>query len=433
MPETSSTTNYKNKCTTAADAVSTIKSGDKIFIHANASNPFPLVDALVERAPQLKNVDVFQLLSLGDARHAEEKYRDSFRVQSLFIGHNTREAVNGGRGDYIPIFMSEIPELFQSKTIDLDVAVIQVAPPDKNGDCSLGLAVEATLAAAMNARYVIAEVNAQMPRTLGNCMVPLDKINKIVETNRPIPELISRPSTDIDKAIAQNIATLVEDQSTVQLGIGSIPNAVIGFLKNKKDLGIHTEMFSDGLLELIEAGVITNKYKTVLPGKIAVSFVLGTKRVYDFVHENQSVEFHPCDYINDPYIICQNRKMVAINSAIEVDLTGQVAADCIGSRLYSGFGGQVDFMRGTARSKGGKPIIALPSTAKNGSISKIVASLTQGAGVVTGRADVHYVITEYGIAQLHGKSLRERAKALIEIAHPKFRADLERSTFKVGS
>ncbi len=433
MPETSSTTNYKNKCTTAADAVSTIKSGDKIFIHANASNPFPLVDALVERAPQLKNVDVFQLLSLGDAKHAEEKYRDSFRVQSLFIGHNTREAVNSGRGDYIPIFMSEIPELFQSKTIDLDVAVIQVAPPDKNGDCSLGLAVEATLAAAMNARYVIAEVNAQMPRTLGNCMVPLDKINKIVETNRPIPELISRPSTDIDKAIAQNIATLVEDQSTVQLGIGSIPNAVIGFLKNKKDLGIHTEMFSDGLLELIEAGVITNKYKTVLPGKIAVSFVLGTKRVYDFVHENQSVEFHPCDYINDPYIICQNRKMVAINSAIEVDLTGQVAADCIGSRLYSGFGGQVDFMRGTARSKGGKPIIALPSTAKNGSISKIVASLTQGAGVVTGRADVHYVITEYGIAQLHGKSLRERAKALIEIAHPKFRADLERSTFKVGS
>lgn len=433
MPETSSTTSYKNKCTTAADAVSTIKSGDKIFIHANASNPFALVDALVERAPQLKDVDVFQLLSLGDAKHAEEKYRDSFRVQSLFIGHNTREAVNSGRGDYIPVFMSEIPELFNSKTIDLDVAVIQVAPPDKNGNCSLGLAVEATLAAAMNARYVIAEVNEQMPRTLGNCMVPLDKINKIIETNRPIPELISRPSTDIDKAIAQNIATLVEDQSTVQLGIGSIPNAVIGFLKNKKDLGIHTEMFSDGLLELIEAGVVTNKYKTVLPDKIAVSFVLGTKRVYDFVHENESVEFHPCDYINDPYIISQNRKMVAINSAIEVDLTGQVAADCIGSKLYSGFGGQVDFMRGTARSKGGKPIIALPSTAKNGSISKIVASLTQGAGVVTGRADVHYVITEYGIAQLHGKSLRERAKALIEIAHPKFRADLERSTFKVGS
>ncbi|MBP7861904.1 acetyl-CoA hydrolase/transferase family protein [bacterium] len=433
MPETSSTTSYKNKCTTAADAVSTIKSGDKIFIHANASNPFALVDALVERAPQLKDVDVFQLLSLGDAKHAEEKYRDSFRVQSLFIGHNTREAVNSGRGDYIPVFMSEIPELFNSKTIDLDVAVIQVAPPDKNGNCSLGLAVEATLAAAMNARYVIAEVNEQMPRTLGNCMVPLDKINKIIETNRPIPELISRPSTDIDKAIAQNIATLVEDQSTVQLGIGSIPNAVIGFLKNKKDLGIHTEMFSDGLLELIEAGVVTNKYKTVLPDKIAVSFVLGTKRVYDFVHENESVEFHPCDYINDPYIISQNRKMVAINSAIEVDLTGQVAADCIGSKLYSGFGGQVDFMRGTARSKGGKPIIALPSTAKNGSISKIVANLTTGAGVVTGRADVHYVITEYGIAQLHGKSLRERAKALIEIAHPKFRADLERSTFKVGS
>ncbi len=433
MLEASSTTSYKNKCTTAADAVSTIKSGDKIFIHANASNPFPLVDALVERAPQLKNVDVFQLLSLGNARHAEEQYRDSFRVQSLFIGHNTREAVNGGRGDYIPVFMSEIPELFNSKTIDLDVALIQVAPPDKDGNCSLGVAVEATLAAAMNARYVIAEVNAQMPRTLGNCQIPLDRINKLIETDRPIPELNSRPSTDIDKAIAQNIATLVEDQSTVQLGIGSIPNAVIGFLKNKKDLGIHTEMFSDGLLELIEAGVITNKYKTVLPGKIAVSFVLGTKRVYDFVHENQSVEFHPCDYINDPYIISQNRKMVAINSAIEVDLTGQVAADCIGSRLYSGFGGQVDFMRGTARSKGGKPIIALPSTAKNGSISKIVASLTPGAGVVTGRADVHYVITEYGIAQLHGKSLRERAKALIEIAHPKFRADLERSTFKVGS
>ncbi|MCW5824032.1 MAG: acetyl-CoA hydrolase/transferase family protein [Cyanobacteria bacterium TGS_CYA1] len=433
MLEKTMASNFKDKCTTASDAVSAIKSNDKIFIHANASNPFPLVDALVERANELRNIDVFQLLSLGDAKHADEKYRDSFRVQSLFIGHNTREAVNAGRGDYIPVFMSEIPELFKSRTIDLDVALIQVAPPDKDGNCSLGLAVEATLAAAMSARYVIAEVNEQMPRTLGNCNIPLDKINKIVETNRPIPELISRPSTEIDKAIAANIATLVEDKSTMQLGIGSIPNAVIGFLKNKQDLGIHTEMFSDGLLELIEAGVVTNKYKTVLPGKIAVSFVLGTKRVYDFVHENQDVEFHPCDYINDPYIISQNKKMVAINSAIEVDLTGQVAADCIGSRLYSGFGGQVDFMRGTARSPGGKPIIALPSCAKNGSISKIVTTLTPGAGVVTGRADVHYVITEYGIAQLHGKSLRERAKALIEIAHPKFRADLERCAFKAGS
>ena len=234
MFEISASTSYKNKCTTATNAVSTIKSGDKIFIHANASNPFPLVDALVERAPELKNIDVFQLLSLGNARHAEEQYRDSFRVQSLFIGHNTRDAVNKGRGDYIPVFMSEIPELFNSKTIDLDVALIQVAPPDKDGNCSLGLAVEATLAAAMNARYVIAEVNVQMPRTLGNCQVPLDRINKIVETDRPIPELISRSSTDIDKAIAQNIATLVEDQSTIQLGIGSIPNAVIGFLKTKR-------------------------------------------------------------------------------------------------------------------------------------------------------------------------------------------------------
>lgn len=426
-------TSYKNKCVSASEAVSSIKSGDKIFIHANASNPFPLVDALVERAPQLKDVHVYQLLSLGEARHAEEQYCRSFKVQSLFIGHNTREAVNCGRGDYIPVFMSEIPDLFYSGAIPLDSALIQVAPPDEEGNCSLGVAVEATLAAAMSAKFVIAEVNKQMPRTLGNCQIPLSRIDKIVETDRPLPELISRPATDVDRAIAANIAALVEDCSTLQMGIGSIPNAVIAFLKNKRDLGIHTEMFSDGLLELVEAGVITNKYKTVLPGKIAVSFVLGTKRVYDFVHENQDVEFHPCDYINDAFVICQNKNMVAINSAIEVDLTGQVAADCIGTRLYSGFGGQVDFMRGTARAKGGKPIIALPSTARNGTISKIAATLTEGAGVVTGRADVHYVITEYGIAQLHGKSLRDRARALINIAHPKFRADLEAKAHKVGS
>ncbi len=424
-------TNYQNKCVSASDAVSSIKSSDNIFIHANASNPFPLVDALVERAPQLKEVHVYQLLSLGEARHAEEKYCDSFRVQSLFIGHNTREAVNCGRGDYIPVFMSEIPNLFYSGAIDLDAALIQVSAPDSQGNCSLGVAVEATLAAAMSAKFLIAEVNKQMPRTLGNCQIPLSKIDKIVETDRPLPELISKPSTDIDRAIAANIAALVEDRSTLQMGIGTIPNAVIGFLKNKKDLGIHTEMFSDGLLELVEAGVITNKYKAVLPGKIAVSFILGTKAIYDFVHENQDVEFHPCDYINDPFIIAQNEKMVAINSALEVDLYGQVAADCIGTRLYSGFGGQVDFMRGTARSKGGKPIIALPSTAKNGSISRIVQTLTPGAGVVTGRGDVHYVITEYGVAQLHGRNLRERARALIAIAHPNFRAKLEEQAFKL--
>lgn len=417
---------YAQKVVSAEVAVRAIKSGDNVYIQSHAAAPESLIDAMVNRSNELQDVSIMHIMTLGKAAYAQTKYSNSFKTHSLFIGANTRQAINDGRADYIPIFLSEIPILFSSKQVPVDVCLIQVSPPDSHGYCSYGVSVDCTIAARKAARIVIAEVNKQMPRTLGRSFVHCSKLDYIVETDRPLEELKTSTPSLVEKAIGRNVASLVEDGATIQLGIGSIPNAVLSYLTEKKDLGIHSEMLSDGIIDLIEQGVVTNDLKTVLPGKAAVSFVLGTKRLYDFVDNNPLLEFQTVDFINDPFIISQNYKMTSINSALEIDLSGQVCSDSIGSHLYSGFGGQVDFVRGSSRSKNGKAIIALPSTAKGGTVSRITASLEPGSGVVTTRADVHFVVTEYGIAQLFGKTLSERKQALLEIAHPQFREELER-------
>jgi len=364
------------------------------------------------------------MLTLGSADYTQPEYEGHFRHNGLFLGENVRAAIAEGRADYTPIFLHEIEELFCSGAMPLDVAFIQVSPPDEHGYVSLGVGIDCTLTAARCARYVIAEVNQQMPRTLGDTFLHISKISAIVETSHPLPELQSHPFSPLQRRIAENVASLVPNGATLQIGIGGIPDAVLACLRDRKDLGIHSEMCTDGMIPLIEAGVITGERKTIHRGKVVAGFVLGTKKLFQFVHENPIFEFHPTAYTNDPFVISQNEKMVAINSAIQVDLTGQVCADSIGTRPYSGFGGQVDFIRGAARSKGGKPIIALPSTCKDGKLSRIAPVLDPGAGVVTSRADVHYVVTEHGIAYLHGKTLRQRAEALISIADPKFRDEL---------
>jgi acetyl-CoA hydrolase len=350
----------------------------------------------------------------------------SFRHNAFFIGSNVREAVNEGRADFTPIFLSEIEALFESGQMPIDVALIHVSPPDEHGFCSFGVGVEVTKTAAMKAEYVIAQVNPQMPRALGDSFIHVSNVTYFVPVDTPILELPRVRMGEEHAQIGQNVAELIRDGDTLQMGIGAIPDAVLAFLKDRRDLGVHTEMFSDGIVELVEAGIITGAKKTLHPGKMVASFVLGSRRLYDFLNNNPLVELHPSYYVNDPFVIAQNRNMVAINSALQVDLTGQVVADSIGHTFYSGIGGQVDFIRGSARSKGGRPIIALLSTAKNGEISRIVSEIDPGAGVVTSRGDVHYVVTEYGVAYLHGKTIRERAKALINIAHPAFREDLTR-------
>ena len=417
---------YKQKLTSAEQAVKAIKSFNSVYLHSNAAAPHVLLDELVKRADELTGVKLYQLLTLGNADYALEKHKDSFTVNSFFIGANVREAVNAGRANYIPVFLSEIPALFTSGEIALDVCLLQVSPPDAHGFCSYGVSVDCSISARKNARIVIAEVNKQMPRTLGRSFVHISRLDHIVETDHPVPELVPETGSEIERAIGANVASLVDDGATLQLGIGAIPNAVLANLNLKRNLGVHSEMLSDGIVDLIEQGVITNDAKTVLPGKVAVSFVMGTRRLYDFVDNNPLVEFQTSDYINDPVVISQNYKMTAINSALQVDVTGQIAADTIGSVLYSGFGGQVDFIRGASRAKDGKAIIALPSTAKSGKISRISAALNPGSGVVTSRADVHYVVTEYGVAQLYGKTLKERAKALISIAHPDFQDEIRK-------
>ncbi|MBX3149681.1 acetyl-CoA hydrolase/transferase family protein [Candidatus Obscuribacterales bacterium] len=417
---------YKSKVVSAEEAVRQIHSDQSIYVHSNAAAPVPLIDALVARAGELKNVEIYHILTMGPAKYTEKEFKDSFHVHALFIGANVRQAVNEGRASYTPMFLSEIPTLFLSGKRPLDVCLIQVSPPDQHGYCSFGVSVDCTLAARKAAKIVIAEVNKQMPRTLGRSFVHVSRLDYIVETDRPIPEHISKPPDEVSLAIGKNVASLVDDGATLQMGIGEIPDAVLRCLMDKKDLGIHSEMFSDGVLDLVEAGIVTNDKKSVLPGKIAVSFVMGSKRLYDFVDNNPLIEFQTSDYINDPAIIAQNNKMTAINSALQVDLSGQICADSVGEQLYSGFGGQVDFIRGAARSTHGRPIIALPSTAKNGSVSRLVTHLSRGSGVVTSRGDVHYVVTEYGIADLWGKDLKARAKALISIAHPDFRETLEK-------
>lgn len=416
---------YKSKLRTATEAVLQIRSGDGVYLHSNASVPRTLIDAMTARRGELKDVRIYQLITLGAAPYAEPECAGSFYVHSLFVGPNVRKAVNEGRADYTPVFFSELPQLFREGRLKVDVCLLQVCQPDENGDMSYGLALDCTPAAQKNARIIIAEVNKQMPKTFGSHKINVRDIDILVEADYPPPERVSGEPGAVELEIGRQVATLVEDGATIQLGIGDIPNGVLKALKHKRSLGVHSEMVSDGIVELVENGVITNEYKTVVPGKIAISFMFGSKRLYEFVDNNPVFEFHTSDFINDPMIISQNHKMTSINSALQVDLTGQVCADSIGTSLYSGCGGQVDFIRGASRAVDGKAIIALPSTAKNGSISRICSVLAPGAGVVTSRFDVHYVVTEYGVADLHGTNMKERVGKLIAIAHPKFRAQLE--------
>ncbi len=425
LNKTSWQQDYARKLTTAEDAVKTIKSGDTIYIQSHAACPERVVDAMVKRADSLENVKIVHLITFSKAEYAKPEYAGSFTAHSLFIGPNVREAVNAGRADYVPIFLSEIPSLLESRQLPIDVCFLTVSPPDSHGLCSYGTSVDCTFAARKHARVVIAEVNKQMPRTLGRSFVHVSKLDHIIEVDRPLQELIPAIPSAEEEDLGRFVAELVDDEATIQLGIGAIPNAVLKFLGGKKNLGVHSEMLSDGIVDLIEQGVVTNDAKTVLPGKVAVSLVIGTKRLYDFFDNNPLVEFQTCDFINDPFVVSRNHRMTAINSALQIDLTGQVGSDSIGNYLYSGFGGQIDFVRGASRSKGGKAIIVMPSTAKGGTISRITACLSAGSGVVTTRADVHYVVTEYGVAQLWGRTLKERVRALINIAHPKFRESLQ--------
>lgn len=412
------------KLNSADAAVQRISSGDRVWVHPGCATPNLLVDALVKRSHELRDVEMCHMLTFGPAAYCRPEYARSFRHNGLFLGGNVRTAVHEGRADYTPIFLSEIEPLLMNGQLAIDVALIQTTPPDEHGYLSLGTGVECTLTAARHARHVIAQVNPRMPRTLGDTLIHTSEISAAVDADLPLAELPIEPPSPLQQRIAANVASLIPDGAVLQTGIGGIPDSVLRCLSDRKDLGIHSEMCSDGVIDLIESGVITGARKNLHPGKIVVGFVLGTRRLFDFIHENAIFELHPTQYTNDPFVIARNDSMIAINSAIQVDLTGQVCADSIGPRPYSGFGGQVDFIRGAARSRGGKPIIALPSTAREGRISRIVPVLDPGAGVVTTRADVHYVATEHGIAYLHGKTLRQRAEALIAIADPKFQDQL---------
>ncbi|MEO0099585.1 MAG: GNAT family N-acetyltransferase [candidate division WOR-3 bacterium] len=416
--------NWRERLVSPEEAVRAIKSGYRVFIGSACATPQSLVRALAQ-APA-EDVEIAHILTLGVAPYAEETLSSKFRANAFFISGNVRKAVWEGRADYTPIFLSEIPQLFRSGRLPIDCALVQLSPPDEYGYCSFGISVDITKPACEVAKLVIAEINPNMPRTLGDSFIHIDDIDILVYSEEPLIEYTVKASPEVVRRIAKNVADLVEDGSTLQVGYGGVPNVLLEFLTNKKDLGVHTEVFSDSLIDLIESGVITNKKKTLHPGKVIASFAMGTKRLYDYLHNNPFFEFHPVDYTNDPIIIAQNEKMVAINSALEIDLTGQVCADSLGYQFYSGIGGQLDFIRGAARAKGGKPIIVLPSTRKGETISRIVPSLSEGAGVVTTRGDVHYVVTEWGIAYLHGKTIRERALSLIAIAHPKFRSELLR-------
>ncbi|MBI1766970.1 MAG: acetyl-CoA hydrolase/transferase family protein [Bacteroidetes bacterium] len=411
------------------DAVKIIKPNDRIFVHGGAATPHYLLKKLCERAEELFNIEMVSISLQGKIPIADPKYRENFRINSLFVSPNVREAVNDGRADYVPVFLSEIPQLFRRNILPLDVALVQVSPPDKHGFCSLGTSVDCAAAAVKTAKHVIAQINTRMPRTLGEGIVHVSELDSMVVYEQELPEVSNGDEiTETAKRIGTYCANLVEDGATIQTGIGSVPDAVLASLTNHKELGVHTEMFSDGIIPLIEKGVITNQHKKKYRGKIASSFILGTRKLYDFVDDNASVVMLGIDYVNDTSIIRTNPKVTAINSAIEVDITGQVCSDSIGTYHYSGVGGQMDFMRGAALSEGGKPVIALPSITSKGK-PRIVPFLKQGAGVVTTRAHAHYIVTEYGVAYLYGKNMRQRAKALIEIAHPNHREELERQAF----
>jgi acyl-CoA hydrolase/GNAT superfamily N-acetyltransferase len=418
---------YKDRLKTPQEAIRAIKRGGHIFIGTGAASPQRLIEEMVNQADDLVDTEIIHLLTLGAAPYVDPRFRDRFRHNAFFVGSNVRQAVTEGRADYTPTFLSEIPALFKHRRFHLDVALIQVTPPDAHQFCSLGVSVDIVKSAAESADSVIAEINPRMPLTLGDSFIHVNQIDVLVENETAIPEFRYPEPGDVAKGIAVNIVGLIEDGATLQLGIGAIPAAVLDYLartREKRDLGIHTELLTDRIVDVIEAGVVTNARKTLHPDKAVCSFCLGTRRLYDFVNQNPFFEFRPSDYVNDPIIISQNDRMVAINAALEVDLTGQVCSDSIGYLFYSGIGGQVDFIRGAARSKGGKPIIVLPSTTEDGERSRIVSHLSEGAGVVTTRGDVHYVVTEYGVADLYGHNIRERALALINIAHPQFRQEL---------
>jgi len=419
----------QSRITTPDEAVKTIKSGDRVFLTGNASVPLPLLDALVKRAPELRDVEVCHPLPICPDDYVAPEMEGHLRINSMFISANVRKAVNQGRADFTPVMLSEFPLLFKNGHLPLDVALIHVSPPDENGFCSMGAESGLTISAAEVAKIVIAQVNEQMPRTLGDTAMHIDKMHYIVPSDTPLFEMPMGDDADQDvvEKIAAHIAELIPDGATMQLGIGALPNAVLKFLFSKKDLGIHSELISDGVIDLVEAGVVNGSRKSLHPGKIACGFLLGTKRLYDWVDNNPLVELHRTEYVNDPFVVAQNDRMVAINSAIEVDFTGQVCADSIGTKMHSAVGGQLDFIYGASRSKGGVPIIALPSTStlRDGSVvSKIVPTLKLGAGVVTSRNHVHYVVTEFGAAALYGKTVRQRTQALINIAHPQFRAEI---------
>jgi acyl-CoA hydrolase/GNAT superfamily N-acetyltransferase len=415
---------WPNKVCSPEGAVKRIARGRRILIGSGAAEPTRLVGSLVTHGEHLADNEIVHLLTLGPAPYVQPGLEHRFRHSAFFIGPNVREAVQQGRADFIPVFLSEIPSLITSRRVRIDVVLIQVSPPDRHGYASLGVSVDIVRAAVDSADLVLAEVNPRMPRTLGDSFVHVDRIDCLVPVDAPLLTLETEPLDDVCRAIGRHVASLVPDGATLQTGIGRIPHAVAGELKNRTHLGIHTEMLSDSVLELVEAGAISGRKKTLLPGKIVTSFVMGTQRLYDWVHDNPAVEMKPSDFTNDPFTVARNDRMIAINSALGVDLTGQVASDTLLGRFFSGIGGQVDFVRGAARSQGGKSVIALPSTAKDGTLSRIVPAHEQGAGVVTSRGDVRYVVTEYGIADLWGKNIRERAMALIAIAHPDFRAEL---------
>ena len=412
------------------EAVQIVKPGDRVFVHGGAATPHYLLNKLVERSTELWNVEIVSIsLQGGYVSIADKKYKDSFRINSLFVSENIREAVNSGRGDYVPVFLSEIPLLFKRGILPIDVAIVQVSPPDKHGYCSLGVSVDIAIAAVKNAKRVIAQINPRMPRTLGDGIVKIDVFDAAVLAEQELPEVFDTEVSEITKRIGTYCASIVEDGATLQIGIGSIPSAVLSSLTNHKELGVHSEMFSDGMIPLIEKGIVTNEHKRKHRGKSVASILLGSRHLYDFVDDNPTVVVLGIDYVNDTAVIRTNPKVTAINSAIEVDITGQVCSDSIGTYHYSGVGGQLDFVRGASLSEGGKPIIALPSMTSK-AVSRIASFLKPGAGVVTTRAHAHYIVTEYGIAYLYGKNMRQRAKALIDIAHPNHRETLDREAFE---
>ncbi|MGR6835736.1 acetyl-CoA hydrolase/transferase family protein [Syntrophomonas erecta] len=416
---------YNSRIVTAEEAVKNIKSGDRVVLGHACGEPRILPEVMVKRAEELENVEVVHMVAMGKGLYAQPEMEGHFRHNGLFIGGPTRKAVTEGRADYTPCFFSEIPTLFRDGKMPIDVALVVVTPPDQYGFCSLGVSVDYTMQAIQSAKLVIAEVNPNMPRTYGNSFVRVEEIDYFVPSEMPIIELPKPNIGPVETEIGRNIAKLIDDGATLQLGIGAIPDAVLNFLTDKHDLGVHSEMFSDGVMELAKNGVVNCAKKTLHPGKMVVTILMGTKALYEWVNENPAVEMYPVDYVNDPYVVMRNDNLVAINSALQVDVLGQVAADTLGPVQFSGVGGQVDFVRGAARSKGGKSIIALPSTAAKGKVSRIVALLDKGAAVTTSRNDIDYVVTEYGIAALRGKTVRERMKALINIAHPDFRQEIE--------